>query len=309
MKQMLQTILPTNENNINARLSKLFIRKIQYFAGRVDRMTNMNLVVIDAFDINDAWFRCVQKCVEVGYEYVITRGSYAGQKRKEFDFVTGVITNPGNRPLNIIIPEGSSLPAPNDSRYIETYFAEYLGSDTKKPNEDYTYGERLNNPKIRGMDEILSNDITALGISEEKESAFKERLKEITLGISPFKEVVKMYIHQGFGTNQATMEIAMPSDVLLKDPPCLRLIDTRIRYGKLHFAVYFRSWDLVGGFPSNLGGIQLLKELMLQEINDGLEAAGKEERVEDGEIIFSSKGLHIYDHQWEYAKLRLRIPL
>lgn len=265
----------------------------------------LNIVNIEAVDINDAWFQCVRKCVEVGHEYIITRGSYAGQKRKEFDFVAGVIKKPGNRPLNILIPEGSSLPAPNDAAYIETYFAEYLGSDTKKPNEDYTYGERLNNPRVRSIDEILAKDVAELGISPEKEAAFKEKLREITLGISPFKEVVKMYINQGFGTNQATMEIAMPSDILLKDPPCLRLIDTRIRYGKLHFMVYFRSWDLVGGFPSNLGGIQLLKELMVQEINDGLEAAGKKEKIEDGVIIFSSKGLHIYDHQWEYANLRI----
>ncbi len=268
-------------------------------------MANMNFVFIDAFDINDAWYQCVKRCVEVGHEYLITRGSYAGQKRKEFDFVSGVIRKPSNRPLNIMIPEGSSLPAPNDAPYIETYFAEYLGSDTKKPQEDYTYGERLNNPRIRGIDEILAKDVAELGISQEKEASFKEKLKEITLGISPIQEVITMYVNQGFGTNQATLEIAMPSDILLKDPPCLRLIDTRIRYGKLHFAVYFRSWDLVGGFPSNLGGIQLLKEMMVQDINAGLEAAGKEERVEDGEIIFSSKGLHIYEHQWEYANLRL----
>lgn len=268
-------------------------------------MSEMNLVKIEAFDINDAWYQCVEKCVELGHEYLITRGSYADQKRKEFDFITGVIRKPGNRPLNIMIPEGSSLPPPNDMPYIETYFGKYLGSDTKEPHEDYTYGERLNNPRVRDLDGILSKDLALLGISPEKESEFKEKLKEVTLGISPFQEVVNMYVNQGFGTNQATLEIAMPSDILLKDPPCLRLIDTRIRYGKLHFAVYFRSWDLVGGFPSNLGGIQLLKELMVQEINDGLEKAGKEERVEDGEIIFSSKGLHIYDHQWEYANLRL----
>jgi len=61
----------------------------------------------------------------------------------------------------------------------------------------------------------------------------------------------------------------------------------------LNFVVYFRSWDLWSGFSANLGGIQLLKEYMAGEIG-----------VEDGEIIASSKGLHLYDYTWELAKLR-----
>jgi len=89
------------------------------------------------------------------------------------------------------------------------------------------------------------------------------------------------------------MEIGMPSDIKLNDPPCLRLIDTRVRYGKLHFIIYFRSWDLWGGFPSNLGGIQLVKQFMAEEIG-----------VEDGEMILISKGLHLYEYAWEWAKQR-----
>jgi thymidylate synthase len=85
----------------------------------------------------------------------------------------------------------------------------------------------------------------------------------------------------------------MPSDIKLVDPPCLRIIDTRVRYGKLHFILYFRSWDLWGGFPSNLGGLQLVKQYMAEEIG-----------VDDGEIIAVSKGLHLYDYAWDLAKLR-----
>jgi thymidylate synthase len=102
-----------------------------------------------------------------------------------------------------------------------------------------------------------------------------------------------MYKKQGYGTNQACMSVSMPSDIDLHDPPCARSIDTRIRYGKLHFIVYFRSWDLWNGFPANLAAIQLMKEYMAEEIG-----------VEDGEIIASSKGLHLYDYVFELAKLR-----
>ena len=62
------------------------------------------------------------------------------------------------------------------------------------------------------------------------------------------------------------MTVGDPQAIYLKDPPCLRGIDTRIRDGRLHFFVYFRSWDLWNGFPANLAAIQLLKEYMAQEI-------------------------------------------
>jgi len=111
--------------------------------------------------------------------------------------------------------------------------------------------------------------------------------------ISQVQEVIDMYKTDGYGTNQACMEIGQPTDIALGDPPCLRLIDTRIRYGKLHFFCYFRSWDLWGGLPSNLAGIQKLKEFMADEIG-----------VEDGELMAASKGLHLYDHCWSHAEQR-----
>ena len=82
----------------------------------------------------------------------------------------------------------------------------------------------------------------------------------------------------------------------LSDPPCLRAIDTRIRDDKLNFIVYFRSWDLWAGFPSNLAAIQLLKEYMACEIG-----------VADGELIASSKGLHLYQYAWDLARATARI--
>lgn len=61
----------------------------------------------------------------------------------------------------------------------------------------------------------------------------------------------------------------------------------------LHFFVYFRSWDLWGGFPANLAGIQELKGYMASEIG-----------VEDGEMVVESKGLHLYGYAEDLAKMR-----
>lgn len=213
----------------------------------------MQPIFIEARDLQDAWFQSISRILDDGVEYKIDRGSYEGQKRREFDYVTVHIKHPGTRPLVPEIPAHLGIPAPVSMEYVEDYLP-YLMTDIKKENEQYTYGERI-------------------AVSLNK--------------------VIKMYKEQGFGTNQAIMEIGQPQDIDLPDPPCLRLIDTRVRYGKLHFIVYFRSWDLWGGFPANLAGIQLMKEYMASEIG-----------VEDGEIIAASKGLHLYEYTWDLARLR-----
>ena len=212
-----------------------------------------------------------------GRVYTITRGSYKGAKRLEFDFVVVRVKKPSHQIIPII-PEGLNVPAPTDMEYVQGYLS-YLLTGAKTDTEDYTYGERLVDPKIRIKENVEGHQMA----------------REIPLGVNQIEEVIRIYKEEGFGTNQAVMEIGMPSDIKLADPPCLRLIDTRIRHDKLHFILYFRSWDLWGGFPSNLGGLQLVKQYMADMIGVG-----------DGEIIAVSKGLHLYDYSWEVAKIRTK---
>ena len=244
-------------------------------------MTKNELVPvhIEAFDLDDAWFQCLCEILEKGHVYKIDRGSYEGQHRLEFDFVTVRVKNPAHQIIPIM-PEGLGIPAPTSLDYIKQYLS-YLLTGIKTATEDYTYGERLVEPKAR-VEEVVDG---------------KKMVREMPLNCNQIDEVIKIYKTQGFGTNQAVMEIGMPSDIMLKDPPCLRIIDTRVRYGKLHFFLYFRSWDLWGGFPSNLGGLELVKQHMADEIGIG-----------NGEIIACSKGLHLYEYAWELAKQRTHKP-
>lgn len=215
---------------------------------------------IEARDLPEAWFLCVQRVVEAGYDYPIDRGSYEKtHQRKEFDYVTIRVKFPGTRPLVPDIPPGFGLDPPTSMEYVEAYATRYLMTSIRETGEQYTYGEDLSRQ---------------------------------------IPEVVKMYQKQGFGTNQACMSVGNAQSIFLPDPQCLRLVDTRIRYGKLHFVVYFRSWDLWNGFPANLAALQLMKEEMVREIN-------QVRPVGDGEIIAASKGLHLYDYAWPLANARL----
>ena len=216
--------------------------------------------------------------MDKGHKYLIDHGSYVGQKRLEFDYITIHIKYPAVRPLIPEIPPSLGIPNPVAEGYIEQYLP-YLMTPEKQPNEDYTYGERLAGwPYLVAMDGDSRRD-------DVKTTEWRT--------VNQIEEVIKMYKTKGYGTNQAAMSVSIPSDIFLGDPPCLRHVDTRVRYGKLHFMVYFRSWDLWNGFPANLAALQLLKEYMAAEIG-----------VEDGEIIAASKGLHLYDYIWELAQLR-----
>jgi len=209
--------------------------------------------VVVARDLPEAWYDCIKGIMDFGYEYLITRGSFAGQKRKEFDAVVLEILYPGSKPMVPDVPEG--LPPPCTMDYVEQYLP-YLMTSDRSQGEQYTYGE----------------DIDA-----------------------QLPELIRILKEAGEGTNQACMNVGNKNSIFLEHSQCLRLIDTRIRSGKLHFHVYFRSWDLWGGFPANLAAVQILKEYVASEVG-----------VEDGLLFAYSKGLHLYDHHWELANSVLR---
>jgi thymidylate synthase len=181
---------------------------------------------------------------------------------------------------------GHFHPPPAGKEQIETYFADYLYSDALSPKEDYRYGERLVGPKYR---KIERPDLAQRHVEVEPPK---------DMGVNQVREVIRIYREGGAGTNQCTMEIAMPNDILLQDPPCCRLIDTRVRYGRLHFVIYFRSWDLYAGFPVNLGGMELLKQMMASEIG-----------VENGSMVVASKGLHIYEQYYELVECQTQLSI
>lgn len=294
----------------------------------------MKIINIKATTISDAWFQTLFSCIENGRKFVIDRGSYAGQLRLEFDYITVHIKMPWVEPLEPQIPVQYNIPNPVPDGYIADYL-QYLMTDKISKNEAYTYGQRLVGFEASySMLKLWDKDIF---ISEPYIN--KSFVNQIDLLIWTYK-------NKGYRNNQMCLQVASPDDMLLKDPPCLRHIDTRIQsdlvkekanliklasefklepWNKgcsvegckaalrqrfcgnsvylekrlkqcevptLYFFPYFRSWDLWGGFPANLGGIELMKQYIASEIG-----------VENGEIIASSKGLHIYSYCFELVEI------
>lgn len=224
---------------------------------------------ITARDLPDAWFQAVDLVLSKGRVWTVEHGSYEGQKRWELDYVTIDITDPGSRPL---VPE---MP-PHLSNVPPPTTMEYV-------------------------EEYLPYLMTSQPPKENEQYTYGQRIEP------QMEAIIRRYKENGFGSNQECISVGMPSDIHLDDPPCLRSIDCRIFPGdcrnekelaELHFCVYFRSNDLWNGFPANLASIRLMQEYMAECIGVGA-----------GKIIYSSKGLHIYDHAFTLAMMRVGVEV
>lgn len=262
-------------------------------------MSNLEPINITATSLSDAWFQALYRCIEVGKKFTIDRGSFEGQQRLEFDFITVHIKQPWATPLLPKVNPLLGFPDPVEEGYLDDYLP-YLMTDAEKEGESYTYGQRMCGAplpsKVTNWDGKINKNIFIQDpevwrhLFKKQGPVFTKTSYDAIYCISQMELLIWTYKNKGFRNNQMVLQVAQPDDMLLQDPPCLRHIDTRIQDGRLHFFPYFRSWDLFGGFPANLAAIELMKQYCAAQIG-----------VENGEIIATSKGLHLYDYTWEIA--------
>lgn len=260
--------------------------------------------MIIANDHTEAWKQFMTHAMNHGRQYTITSGSHAGGFRMAIDSAQAYIRYPETRPLaplanpGQIPPVGKVTIAGKDGEAIEMdeiehYFHHYvLNPHGPQPNEHYNYSEWL----------------------------------------YPLAELaIDYYSEKGFGNAHAVLRVGDPfcfrdyfkpikDECTRPTTPCLLGIDTRIVEGNpfrvssglandqeipqyfLVFYVTYRSWDLFGGFLTNMGGFQLLKEYMADMIT-----MQSGQRVQPGPSIVSCKDLHLYGHHIDAAKVWLSI--
>lgn len=221
--------------------------------------------------IADAWFQLIYNLFDKAYSQKIQKGSFENEQyRLQYSGIAVFIEHPSDDMIPIM-PPNSGIPAPTTREYIEDYFVNYLMNPELAENETYTYASRIQHRMPNGGTQL-------------------ERIIQI-LKETPL-------------TNQAVIEIATPEDLDIcygkdgkLDPPCLRLLDFKViptdNNSVLTVSAYFRSWDIWAGFPTNLGGIELLKQYVASEAN-----------LSNGPIYAYSAGAHIYGYQEEIARLR-----
>jgi thymidylate synthase len=256
----------------------------------------MNPVFIIANDLNDAYFSLLSNLWDKGRKYRITSGSFKGEYRLEFDYVSGFIKYPHARPLSPIMPEGIP-PTTTDAKLETDYFPNYLMNSELAKNEHYKYSSWIN-----GTDHYKEFKFFSVSMDNENhegiyvdDGGLKKRNKE-----TPLEWVIRHFKENGYGNNHCYInvgnsdsgfayEVPYDNEGDRMTSPCLRGIDFKIKDGYLITSVVFRSWDLYAGFPENMGGFTLLNEYVADQLD----------HVKPGPLAFSSAGLHCYSYQIE----------
>lgn len=260
-------------------------------------------VFIEGYTLDDTWFQILNNIFNYGRKYKITSGSYKGDYRYSLDYIAGFIHQP-RKQLVPYIPPNFGIPAPATEEEINNYFVNYLMNGVLAENEHYKYGTFIVGGYLR-MPPIDHQTLKYVD-GEDAKSILGRRIKVPNM----VQWVIDHFKNHGYGNEHCYINIGYPElnlgyEISYKDEserltsPCLRGIGFKIikDEGEYYLLtdVYFRSWDAVGGFPINMGGITLLSEYVASHL----------EGVKPGGIAFASKGIHAYGFHYEYVKARL----
>lgn len=95
--------------------------------------------VIIRHTIPGAWLAANRYCAEMGRDYKIDKGSFAGRTRRQLDHLAVIIESPQTRPFACSY-NGQQF---SDDQSVQDYFTDFLVSPAVPSNTQYTYGERI----------------------------------------------------------------------------------------------------------------------------------------------------------------------
>ncbi len=159
-------------------------------------------------------------------------------------------------PYRDMIPPGYSW---NEER-LEEYARQLLTGDN--PGFEYTYGERLRAWALPGNAPL---DQIEQAIARLRASSRTRRATAVTW--------------------------IAPLDSAREEVPCMIVDDFKLRDGRLHLSIFFRSHDFAGAYPANLYGLARLLQYVAGEVG-----------AEPGSISTTSASAHIYEHDWDHVE-------
>ena len=162
-------------------------------------------------------------------------------------------------PYQEMIPPGYSW---NEER-LEEYARQLLSGDN--PGFEYTYGERLRAWALPGG---IPLDQIEQAIARLRASSSTRRATAVTW--------------------------IAPLDSAREEVPCMIVDDFKLRDGRLHLSIFFRSHDFAGAYPANLYGLARLLQYVAGEVG-----------AEPGSISTTSSSAHIYEHDWDWVERML----
>ena len=176
------------------------------------------IITIKATNLPDVWFQTLYKIIEVGRDFKIDQGSFSGQLRKEFDFITIHAKCPGVGELLPKLNPALNIPDPVEEEYLNDYLP-YLMTGEEKEGESYTYGQRICRASTRMHNFVKDPNVFIKG-------SFTEEIMGIDMNtmdgwLNQMELMIWTYKNKGHRNNQMILQVGQPSDMLLLDPPCV----------------------------------------------------------------------------------------
>jgi thymidylate synthase len=166
--------------------------------------------------------------------------------------------------LQIVVEDPYRDMIPSQYSWNEDRLKEYAQQllSGENPGFEYTYGERLRSWSLCGQDAV---DQIGYAVERLKASASTRRATAVTW--------------------------IPPLDDRREEVPCMIVDDFKLREGRLHLSVFFRSHDFAGAYPANLYGLAGLLEHVSREVG-----------ATPGSISTLSSSAHIYEHDWDWVE-------
>ena len=205
-----------------------------------------------------------RKVIKTNGQKVVTED---GQVTKEIDGMT----------LRILYPDvgwpisgsGWKIPA------LDEYYQNEIISPDNPTGFEYTYGERLNSYFITDMPPVVDLD-------PDTDSPVMLKFKQV------YVNQIKNIIAKLKANRTTRRSVGCTWNPLIDNepgfhPPCLMVVDFKIRGEALNLFAYFRSWDIGQAMPQNLYGLYRLQQYIAEQLD-----------AELGSIQIMTASAHIY---------------
>ena len=151
--------------------------------------------------------------------------------------------------------------------------------------------------KIQAMEEYYQNEIISPDNPTGFEYTYGERLRAYYSAnwIDEIKIDQVQKVIDKLKANRTTRRAVIPTWIPGEDhdssePPCLMVVDFKIRGEALHLIAYFRSQDVGQAWPQNVYGLYRLQQHIAKEVD-----------AEPGTLTTISASAHIYINPGEEA--------
>ena len=250
-------------------------------------------IVVHGSTIPKTWIKMIDKIYRYGRKNLMNANT--DRLVKEINNMVAVVHDPQNTDLSL-----NPFLVPLTPEKIKSYQNEIL-SPLLPDGKAYTYGNKLRAylfPDSEGIKRLVTSD-------EYKDFEFgkgphtEQNINYLANGceIDQIKDIIEVIKRDSY--SKAALAITWhPADELMrkhKSSPCLVLIQAMVQDDKLNLTTYWRSHDMVQGWPENAYGMAAIQK----EIAEGM-------GISTGSLTLISSSAQIYNHYYAQVEDMLK---